>query len=74
MNENYRKQAKQVFSSQHLDLSKKKEGINFLLACIADRICPKCGQDIYSHEGVVDRAPGEPIFYMCLDCGWNDSV
>lgn len=52
----------------------KPGGIHFLLACIAEHICPKCGREIYSHAGGAERIPGDPIFYICLECGWNDYV
>lgn len=74
MNEILSKHTKNAFISEEIDYSEKTEGLRFLLYCIENRICPKCSQDIYSYEGVKNRKPGDPILYICLDCGWNDYV
>ncbi len=50
------------------------ERLNYILGCIDSCICPKCGHSIQCRDNVDSKRYGEPSFYLCIHCGWNDFV
>jgi hypothetical protein len=40
--------------------------------CIAANICPKCGNDIFIDEKLIDKVVGRIIFSECSTCDWKN--
>ena len=50
------------------------EWVDHVRKCIGDKICPKCGSELYPQKQNKFKKAGDPHFFLCLYCGWNDYV